>query len=357
MLISFFIDNFRCFKSFSIKPLARVNLITGKNNVGKTALLEGIFLLAGATNPQLALNINRFRGIETIEIKPDLQSETPWISLFYGYDENKKITMVANVTRQKKHTLQIKIDREQAELVVKRVPDRNKEGVALTEITGKSLELEYTNEKNKSVKAKMVIEANKIKISAPPIPIPFNAIFLSSRPVSNLSEDAERFSELEVHGQVDILLEVLKIIEPKLKKLSLVYSAGVPMIYGDIGINRLLPLAVMGEGMSRVSSLVLALAHYKNGIVFVDEIENGIHYALMEKIWRSINEASKQFNTQVFATTHSRECVVSAYNAFSINTEKDFLLHRLNKSNGKIDAKTYSKKTLEAAIDTELEVR
>ena len=65
MITSFRIKNFRGFQDLTIQPLKRVNLIGGKNNTGKTALLEALLLHNGPTNPQLSVEIHRFRGIES----------------------------------------------------------------------------------------------------------------------------------------------------------------------------------------------------------------------------------------------------------------------------------------------------
>lgn len=357
MLKSFSIKNFRCFQDFTIKPLGRINLITGVNNVGKTALLEGGFLFAGATNPQLAMSINAFRGIEVFEIKSDLQSETPWNSLFFGFDEDAKITIIGEDEKLGIRSLNMQIQRKESELVMKRVPDKKREGFMLSELTGKSLELEFINESKKSIKSKMTLEDKGIKVNSPSVPIPYPAIFLSAKPKNTNVVDAKRYSEMEKIGKENMVLNVLKHVEPKLRRLAVTLTAGEPMISGDIGIKRLLPLAMMGEGMTRVCSLVLAIANSQNGIAFIDEIENGIHHSIMDKIWIGVFETAKQFNTQIFATTHSRECVIAAHNVFSKSNEDDFLLHRLDKIDGKIEAKTYDRKILEAALKTDLEIR
>ncbi len=360
MLHSFTIENFRCFQDFAIKPLERINLIAGKNNVGKTALIEGMFLFAGATNPQLPMSINVFRGIEVFELKPELLTETPWNSLFLNFDENKMIALSGidvNGKSKKERRLNMKIERKESELVMKRVPDREKEGFILSELTGKTLELTYTDESKKVIKSKLIIEGNRIRVDSSPVPVPYNAIFMAARTRISAAEDAQRYSNIEIVGQQEVLLDILKLIEPKLKRLTIVVNAGVPMIFGDIGLDRLVPLPIMGDGMARVCSLVLAIANSQNGIVFIDEIENGIHHSIMEKIWTGIAEAARRFNTQVVATTHSRECIVSAYSAFNRSERYDFLFHRLERGNGKIEAKTYDKETLEAAIETGFEVR
>ncbi len=352
MLTSFTVKNFRCFKDFTISPLERINLIAGMNNVGKTALLEGLFLFAGATNPQLAMSINVFRGIGVVEIKPGLQSETPWNTLFHNLDEESIISLTGQNGTIGERILNIRVIRKESELVVKPAPD-----FLLTESTGRSLELEYIDETGNAIRSRMTIEAKGIKADLPPVPIPYLGIFLASRPQSNPSEDAQRYSNLEITGQQDVILEILKIVEPKLRRLAVAVTAGVPMIYGDVGLNRLLPLAIMGDGLTRVCSLVLAIANSQNGMVFVDEIENGIHYSVMDKIWVGIAGAARKFNAQIFATTHSRECIYAAHDAFSKSATYDFLLHRMDKINGNIVAKTYDRETLDAALETKLEVR
>lgn len=45
MLNAIHIQNFRLFKDFQLHDLARVNLVVGKNNAGKSSLLEALYLL------------------------------------------------------------------------------------------------------------------------------------------------------------------------------------------------------------------------------------------------------------------------------------------------------------------------
>ncbi len=356
MLRSFTIKNFRCFDELTIEPLEKINLIAGKNNVGKTALLEGMFLFAGATNPKLAMNINLFRGIEAFEIKPELMSETPWNSLFYNFDENAMISMVGKNDDRKKRMLKMRIVRRKSEIVMKKIPEK-KEEYTITELTGKFLELEYLNEKNESIKSRLVIEANQLRADTPPVPVPYNAIFMASRYRISPAEDAQRYSNVEIAGQQEILLNILRLIEPKLNRLAVAVTAGIPMIFGDIGLKRLIPLPIMGEGIAKVCSLVLAIANSRDGLVFMDEIENGIHHSIMDEIWIGVAEAARSFNAQIFATTHSRECIVAAHRAFIKSGRYDFLLHRLDKINGKIEVKTYDRNTLDAAIEAGFEIR
>ena len=109
----------------------------------------------------------------------------------------------------------------------------------------------------------------------------------------------------------------MQVIESTLKDLEILYDGYQAAIYADLGMNQLMPLTSMGEGMNRMLSLVLAMSDSQVGVVFVDEIENGIHYSIQRRFWRAIFELSQEHKVQVFATTHSYEMIRAAYEAFS----------------------------------------
>ena len=203
----------------------------------------------------------------------------------------------------------------------------------------------------------MVFDPKGLRTEPIPPPPPFPAFFLPARMRISLTEDTERFGKLEIIGRQDVLLKALQVIEPRLRRLAVVVAGGVPMMHGDIGLGRLVPLPVMGEGMARLASLVLAVGNASNGVVLVDEIENGLHYSILPKVWRAIGEVAREFNTQVFATTHSLECIVAAHRAFAESGTYDFRLHRLERVDETIRAITYDQETLGAAIEVGLEVR
>jgi AAA15 family ATPase/GTPase len=65
----------------------------------------------------------------------------------------------------------------------------------------------------------------------------------------------------------------------------------------------------MGDGMNRILTIILALVNSDNGCLLIDEFENGLHYTVQENLWRIIFHLSKELNIQVFATTHSEDCI------------------------------------------------
>ena len=168
---------------------------------------------------------------------------------------------------------------------------------------------------------------------------------------------AQRFSDLEVAGQQEVLLESLRIIEPRLVKLSLNVSGGLTLIHAQRASGPLMPLVYFGEGMVRIASMVLEIASARGGVVLVDEIENGIHHSILQDLWKVIAETTQKFGAQVVATTHSWECILAAHRAFAGSPEYDFRLHRLDRVDDAVRAVTYDKDSIEGAIKARLEVR
>jgi hypothetical protein len=161
--------------------------------------------------------------------------------------------------------------------------------------------------------------ANPGSIRPVPIPLapPFPAFFHAARGGIPFAEEAERYGKLEIHEKQGVLTEVLQIVDPRLTRLASVVVGGVPILYGDIKMGRLMPLPLLGEGIGRLASLVLLIANAEHGVVLVDEIENGLHYSILTKVCTAVREVARLFDTQVFATTHSLECISAAHEAFS----------------------------------------
>lgn len=362
MYKSFSLRHFRCFQQLSLDNLERVNLIAGVNNVGKTALLEALFLHCGAYNPALTLRLNAFRGIESVNIKFEFGRwvETPWDSLFRQFDTSKTVELAGENEHTGHRTLRLKLIHQPQELArveqCSQYAPEGPEGVSLPSEIAQVLELEC-REGEQLHRYYLILGPNGVQGKPIPPPPPFLAFFLAVRARIPPAEDAERFGKLEIIGQQDTLLKALRVIEPRLQRLTVVVTGGVPMIHGDLGLGRLVPLPVMGEGMARLASLVLAVVNASNGVVLVDEFENGLHHSILPKVWRALAEVARQFNTQVFATTHSLECIVAAHRAFSESECYDFRLHRLEYIDETIRPVTYDQETLEAAIKIGLEVR
>ena len=117
------------------------------------------------------------------------------------------------------------------------------------------------------------------------------------------------------------------------------------------------PLKSLGDGATRIFGVALALANCRDGILLLDEAENGVHHSLQAEFWNMVLRAASARNTQVLATTHSKDCI----NGFAWATlecpDIDGYLIRLERENGEIRAVEYSKEELETAAKQDIEVR
>ena len=340
------IRNFRGFNALEIDQLSGINLIAGKNNSGKTSLLEAMFLLSSAGNAQMAINTNVIRGLE---LGAPLQDPF-WKQLFYNLDMGRHIEIKGYYKSRGELALKITSERQPTT----EIPLKRTDGISATNLFDeRSLIFQYSDSVNKKIKSHIRIKEQKLEVQQPATNVLLPAVIVLSR-TRNPHEDAMRLGQLRRQKQGDLLLKALQVIESRLQSIEDNSSSGTPMIWGDIGLSELVPLPAMGEGMTQIARLVLAIASAPDGVVLVDEVENGIHHSALPDVWRAIDEAAKQFRTQIFATTHSFECIEAAHQALGPD---DFLLHRLEVSDAENRCVTYEPDSIDAAIRHNLEVR
>jgi predicted ATPase len=115
-----------------------------------------------------------------------------------------------------------------------------------------------------------------------------------------------------------MLVELLREVDSRLSGIELLAPGGDRaelFVRLDSGIP-MLPVALMGEGFQRCLELGAAVAAGDWPTMFIDEIENGMHHLVLEPLWRWIATMARRRNLQVFATTHSEECIHAACRAF-----------------------------------------
>lgn len=357
--VSFEIKNFRCFEALVVRPLSRVTLLTGVNGVGKTSILEALFLHAGSFNPSLALRVNFWRGLGAIEELPG----TLWKTLFWQFREEEPLKFVGTDSQGKKRTLSI----TSHPIAVPIIQDSSAPmGSEFARNVSRELVLEYQDEQGNVSTIRGIPEVfkrgNIVQFQLRPEPPLSKAavpgVFLNSWHLGRTEDEVQRFSDLRIRNQDHLVLEVLRHMEPRLERLEILSPYGTSMIHAHLkGYEGPIPLTLLGDGVRRVTSLILAIGSARSGVLLVDEIENGIHHSVMRPLWEAIGRAADLFNTQVIATTHSLECVAAAYEAFSTRKSFDLTLHHLDRTDGPVRAIAYDQESLEGALSIPTEVR
>ena len=117
------------------------------------------------------------------------------------------------------------------------------------------------------------------------------------------------------------------------------------------------PLRSLGDGALRLFGVALALANSRDGFLLIDEAENGIHYSVQRDYWRMVLRAAHEDNVQVFATTHSSDCIRGFAEAASEIEEAEGVLVRLSRRDGELRAVEYREEELVIAAEQGIEVR
>ena len=148
-------------------------------------------------------------------------------------------------------------------------------------------------------------------------------------------------------------------IEPRLKRLryAKLPNTTAPQIFADLGLSRAVPTSQMGQAFNRILHIYTHVLAQRVNVLLVDEIENGIFSEAMPVVWRGLLAICEQEGVQIFATTHSRECVMAAQ-AISQERGKDELcVQRMQLVKGSVEAVRLGDKHLEMAAEMGLEVR
>jgi AAA15 family ATPase/GTPase len=129
-------------------------------------------------------------------------------------------------------------------------------------------------------------------------------------------------------------------------------------IFVDIGIEKRIPINMMGDGVRKIVSLLTVIYDCRDGIVLIDEISNGFHYSVMSNLWNVIIKAAIKNNTQLFITTHDYDSIKGLRDtALNIYDENVATFKLLRTSDDELKALHYSLESVDYSINQEIEIR
>jgi hypothetical protein len=375
MLDSLTIQNFRGFDHFEISGLNRITLLTGKNNSGKTSVLEAIWCATAGGNPLPFLSLNPVRGIQSFRFDSSRVTETIWDSLFTNFDNQKVIEISAVRNQDLKLQLEVAVVHDSKELA-------KLEGGQVVQVVGAQIlgqqfgvpsttigpqgqfpsnptplaALRLTSHVgSKTSVSHQVIDGRGSRIVGTVEGSSTSNFYVPAVQRTDPTEVAENFGRLVANGSADELVKALRSIEPAIRSVTVIVVGGIPLLHADIGLSRLIPLWLMGEGVNRAAVEIVNIINAPKGTVLIDEFENGIHYSALPAIWKAIYRSAKANSTQVIASTHSRECVQAAQEAVP---KTALTVSRIERTRtGEVEAVRYDRNSLKAALDAGLEIR
>ena len=354
MFTSLKVSGYRGLKSLEVERLGRVNLVAGRNNSGKTSLLEAVFLLAHGGSAQGAINSNVVRGGFGLRVTPDTNARARWVPLFHGLDTASQVSISGIHTDH--GSLRLTIEHRYSTTFRTASSKRDTRLGA-----GGSPELHFSlssaarkGRLSRHIRSRISFgpKGTEVKGDGEPLVIP--CVILSSG-AHNPEDDAQRLGQLRVRKQADLVVEALRTVEPSLLGLDIIPGPEGQALWGDVGLPQQVPLTTLGDGLNRMARIVLAIGHDRVPLVLVDEIENGFHHSVLDAVWKVVYETAERFDAQVIATTHSYECIRAAHDA---SPGHDLALHRLDaEDDGMIRCVTYDSESIEGAMHHGFEVR
>lgn len=361
------IKNYKNIEELEIDSLFQVNLIVGRNNVGKSTLLEAISIYASDGDMNWLKQILdmrgelvRFRYGDEIDIDREVNS---FLSLFhnreYNYTDDMKIIISNHPISQ----------------------TNNDDGVSLRIVRYKE---ETLDDENGSIRRRVVIEDNNShetdykmgfevvgeqskvlyplgrRSSFPSLSKKIKFEYIQTGVIGR-DKNAILWDKIALTSKEMYVIEALQIIEPRIDRINFIdenpsRNSGdrIPVVTFK-GQDKRYHLSSMGDGINRVLTIILALVSSEGGIFLLDEFENGLHYSVQKQLWKIIFSLANELNIQVFVTTHSDDCI----SGFAeINVENKGKLIRLEYRNDKIVATSYeSDADIRFAIEQDIEIR
>jgi len=324
-----------------------MNVVVGRNASGKTALLEALFFTLGS--PDIAFRLRNWRGLGTQVLYTEAAETRSgvWRDLFHNFDQSQPVKIDLIGSGDSARSVRITCSGTDV-LLVKRGKG------TLTEQTAPII-FEYRQSGKKVATVQPEFTKDGVKIAGTPEPAR-GSFYPSTIPIDP-EETARHFSNLSRRHKAWPVVEALNRLYPMITDLSLEIGYNQPMVFASIeGNQEKMPLGLVSTGINKLFAYLVSIADQENGIVMVDEIENGFYYDTMGKIWQVIYDFCIKYNVQFFVSTHSLECL-NALEPVLKEHEDKFTLLRAEKVEGKCNIRQFSGLNFRRALEQEIEVR
>lgn len=364
-LTYFKIENFKKFDSLEVNDIGQFNLIVGDNNVGKTCLLEALTI-----NERFKTTVSYF---SQLLVKRNLKTPSFFSYKGLNVEENFKNNEIALYQRNLDLPIKFSINKTTIEIQNLKQKVKESNNIEINKFVEKVDLFSYGEIiPNSSNWINFKVDG-EIKFLAD-ITSEYYIDFLVDQktvPAVMLSEKVENYlteTYSLIYGKLNLgekVSEVLNTIFPDVKVLDLrIFENASPFFRNELYIktlnkNEYHSIREYGEGFIRCLHFVFLILSNQSNRICIDEIDTGIHYTKLKKNWIIIFNLCKQLNVQLFATTHSKECMQTFMGASEEISEDSVRIIKLEESTNKdkIYASTFTYNQISAGLDSNVELR
>ncbi len=320
-ITAFHAHRYRGISGLRVDDIARFNVLTGPNGVGKTALLEAIWLFHGRRDPTRLWSPTVQRSAKPVIdpvatlAKPPLHLSGAEANETHEWQVSFEATPIAPSPGFEKPPATNGADSVEPSFLQR--PPRG------------SLRCVLDESETNGDRALMEVRNDFISIPRPQ-PDGRRAWLQTAATYHDVEKSAvDRFSRLLELGREPELMGALRMILPIVDDLAIVTARNRdPYILATTTHGERLPLQALGQGMMLLFRTLIAMHEAAGGLLLIDEIEGGIHHETLERLWRRLRVLGGERDVQVFAATHSLECVDAAIRAFE-DAPEDLAVHSI----------------------------
>ncbi len=376
MLKKIRITGFRGINELELLAPTRFNLLVGPNNSGKTSLLEAIFVCCAPLNMHVLLSLISFRNGGFVGNQRYIFDQLRWFFPAFSHSGKLEFKIESKWKSSNREIEALINDYELTNEEMTQIVGKNdNEGMSLSSASSSSsvsvsiipneYELVSRSPKIKGIGIGEVIlkfksdtqnlisqgfeftSSDSLTILAPKIQTDIKGKFESAHQHRRPDSGVKEWTKSVKTGHHKRCLRLIKLIDEDIENISILQPEGAPSeLYAEHKRFGTIPISILGDGIRRMILLSLSLAQCANGIMCIDEFESAIHITALKRFMTWFLEAAKDMKVQVFASTHSLECVDAVLESAKGNL-KDLSLYKTMRKDDSIKCKKISGKMLD----------
>jgi hypothetical protein len=368
MIESLHIAGYKLFRDLTLPKLGRMNLFVGENNTGKSCLLEAISIYGGWSPISDILQVASMRSPDALRAweadginEEGTSLRHPVFDLFRRESSLSKIQSASFLVEKIGDPNSLSVRAQLHDLIVDETGQRRYVPVAPGHVTVDHLEVAFQVLRGEA----LIALITRRHLPSHDRVIDFERLFNEDAYVEHVP--ASGFNDAKAALLWDALIQGpgqervlnwLRMIDSRIQDLDYIAGRGASRvaILKVEGEGRI-PLGSMGDGVRRMFHIGLAMATASKGILLIDEFENGLHWRVQRELWAALGKAAEAFDVQIFATTHSRDCIGGFVSASKQTGVADAKMYRLEREGDEIYAVDLSLINVEDALELNSEVR